>query len=183
MSIITKSELRRDILMRLRSMSPLEVNRQSDILITKFINSGLLDGINSIMLYYPIAGECNVKWLMDYCVNLGLQVLLPRIDGDNMVIADYNNGMAIGAYGIYEPSGHALDIVPDVIVTPFVAITDDGIRLGRGKGYYDRYLRNYCGNTIGLALSQQLVDYIPNDAHDVRIKRVIAIKEYDNESN
>ncbi len=107
------------------------------------------------------------------------RVLLPRI-GDNysMEFYEYNpSTLSSGAYGIFEPqSGEPLpssDI--DLVIVPGVAFTHDGKRLGRGKGYYDRYLSS-CGmraKTIGVCYPHQIVDYLPTEEHDVVMDLVV----------
>ncbi len=63
----------------------------------------------------------------------------------------------------------------DLIVVPGVAFTAAGARLGRGRGYYDRYLsqpemRAY---TVGVCYAHQIVDALPSEPHDVAVERVI----------
>ena len=56
-----------------------------------------------------------------------------------------------------------------------VAFTADGRRLGRGRGYYDRYLGDpaFRGFRVGVCYAHQLVDDLPVEPHDVRMDRVI----------
>ena len=67
----------------------------------------------------------------------------------------------------------------DIILIPGMAFTEDGKRLGRGKGYYDTYLLKTTNimkkspKTIALAFRQQVIDEIPVDEHDFLIDRVM----------
>jgi 5-formyltetrahydrofolate cyclo-ligase len=64
---------------------------------------------------------------------------------------------------------------PDVVVVPGLAFTPNGQRLGQGGGWYDRFLvgvRDGC-ETIGVCFHEQLVDALPNEAHDVAVDRVV----------
>lgn len=63
----------------------------------------------------------------------------------------------------------------DLVVCPGVAFTADGRRLGRGRGYYDRYLGDpvFRGFRVGVCYAHQLVDDLPVEPHDVRMDRVI----------
>ena len=67
----------------------------------------------------------------------------------------------------------------DLIVVPGVAFTADGKRLGFGGGYYDRYLANYLGQTVSLALTTQLADAVewPVEDHDVMIGQVVNLEQ------
>ena len=87
------------------------------------------------------------------------------------------DALVFGAFGILEPQGErpcpAGEI--DLVVCPGVAFTADGRRLGRGRGYYDRYLGvpAFRGFRVGVCYAHQLVDDLPVEPHDVRMDRVI----------
>ena len=106
------------------------------------------------------------------------RVVLPRVEGDAMrFYACRPDALVFGAFGILEPQGErpcpAGEI--DLVVCPGVAFTADGRRLGRGRGYYDRYLGDpaFRGFRVGVCYAHQLVDDLPVAAHDVRMVRVI----------
>ena len=85
--------------------------------------------------------------------------------------------MAVGAFGINEPQ-RGVPVRPeeiDAIVVPGVAFTADGVRMGRGKGFYDRYLsqKGFAALKIGVCYREQLVDDIPAEPHDVAMDVVI----------
>ena len=84
--------------------------------------------------------------------------------------------LAIGAYNIMEPTGEVYDDYKeiDLAVIPGVAFDAEGNRMGRGKGYYDRFLplvpQAY---KLGVCFPFQKVDSIPTDEHDIRMDEVI----------
>ena len=61
----------------------------------------------------------------------------------------------------------------DVVLVPGVAFDAEGHRLGRGRGYYDRFLRTCKARTIGVCFDFQKVDEVPVDAFDVTIDEVV----------
>lgn len=65
----------------------------------------------------------------------------------------------------------------DLLIVPGVVFTREGIRIGYGGGYYDRYLENYEGNTLSLAFHFQVVSYIPAEPFDQPIQKIITEKE------
>ena len=106
------------------------------------------------------------------------RVVLPRVEGDAMrFYACRPDALVFGAFGILEPQGErpwpAGEI--DLVVCPGGAFTADGRRLGRGRGYYDRYLGDpvFRGFRVGVCYAHQLVDDLPVEPHDVRMDRVI----------
>ena len=113
------------------------------------------------------------------------RVVLPRVDGDEMEFyryvpsADGASGvLAKGAFGIDEPQSDER-VEPaeiDVIIVPGVAFTRDGVRCGRGRGYYDKYLSSadFRGFKIGVCYGCQLFEELPAEPHDVRMDMVVA---------
>ena len=86
--------------------------------------------------------------------------------------------METSAFHIDAPQGPAfLDFSSiDLIVVPGVAFTLDGSRLGRGGGYYDRFLSRpeiQHAATIGICFPCQLLDRLPVEPHDVRMDHII----------
>ena len=107
------------------------------------------------------------------------RIVLPRCEGEVMNFYDYSpEVMQSGSFGINEPQG-AESCQPseiDFMVVPGVAFTADGRRLGRGKGFYDRYLsqNGFAAITVGVCFREQVVDEIPSEPHDRVVESVIA---------
>jgi 5-formyltetrahydrofolate cyclo-ligase len=79
-----------------------------------------------------------------------------------------------GPYGIAQPAASAEAIVPDVLFVPLVGFTASGGRLGQGGGHYDRWLAaNAHVPAIGLAWDCQLVEALPDEAHDRALSAVV----------
>jgi len=83
--------------------------------------------------------------------------------------------------GIDEPGEHSQAVGPNEltgILIPGVAFDLRGYRLGRGKGYYDRYLKNCICRLIGIGYSAQLSqDDLPFETHDVKVNVIVTDKE------
>jgi 5-formyltetrahydrofolate cyclo-ligase len=62
---------------------------------------------------------------------------------------------------------------PEVLIVPGVAFDSTGARLGRGKGYYDRFLESFKGETIGVCYNESLVEGIPMHEHDKHLDTII----------
>ena len=82
--------------------------------------------------------------------------------------------MESGAYDIMEPTGEVWTGDVDLIVTPGIAFSKSGQRVGRGKGYYDRLLKTIDCYKIGICFSFQLMDLSDViETHDVKMNEVI----------
>lgn len=83
-----------------------------------------------------------------------------------------------GAFGILEPTGpyhHSHDVLPtlDLIVVPALGATSEGIRIGKGAGYYDRALEGSRTPTVLLLFDSEIDPTIPYEAHDARADFII----------
>lgn len=132
-----------------------------------------------ILMYYSLPDEVDTHKTVNILANMGKTVLLPRvIDNENMEIRIYHNhnDLEKGSFGIMEPTG-PLFIDYDkinVAVVPGMSFDTAGHRLGRGKGYYDRFLPKACNAyKIGVCFNFQKQEIIPTDEHDITIDYVI----------
>lgn len=106
------------------------------------------------------------------------RILLPVVVGDDLELRLYTGpeDLAIGAYGIEEPTGARFTdyTAIDLIIVPGVAFDRNGNRLGRGKGYYDRLLpRIPSAYKIGICFPFQVVEEVPAEPFDIRMDEII----------
>ena len=172
----TKQELRQLI----RRQKKLHAGDNSAITINKLKKHPNLSCARIILLYCALPDEVQTQRLMDELVRQGKTVLLPKvINNTDMELRRYTStkDLSLGAYGIMEPTGeHFTDYASiDVAVIPGMAFDNKGHRLGRGKGYYDRFLSQLTSKTykIGLCFPWQQVDCVPTDANDIAMDDVI----------
>jgi 5-formyltetrahydrofolate cyclo-ligase len=99
----------------------------------------------------------------------------PRLRNEEIepVIAQEHGDFAPGQFGIHEPSGNVLMERPDLILVPGLAFDRQGGRLGRGKGYYDRFLVRMTAKKIGVCFACQLVEDVPLESHDHPLDGVV----------
>lgn len=67
-------------------------------------------------------------------------------------------------------------VTPDILIVPGRAFSLNGDRLGRGKGFYDRFLNDYKYLTIGVCLEAQIKDFIVTEEHDHRVDYIVTEK-------
>lgn len=78
---------------------------------------------------------------------------------------------------ILGPDLKSKEVVPDLILVPGLAFSESGDRLGRGKGFYDKYLEHYRGVKIGVCFGTQVVDEIPTETHDIALDYLVSEQE------
>ena len=133
----------------------------------------------TVMAYWPLPDEVDIRPLIDALVGQGDIVLLPKVlDDDNMELRRYTSpdDLREGAFHIMEPAGTPFTDYSqiDVALVPGMAFDAAGHRLGRGRGYYDRFLSTHVSPLlIGVCFPFQRVAEVPNDPHDVCVDEVI----------
>lgn len=127
-----------------------------------------------VMAFAALPGEPDTDALFRRLADVGKQLVLPRIDGDLLVPVRAGGTWSSGTWGIREPVGPAVDVTDiDLVIVPGLAFTVDGHRLGRGKGFYDRFLAAVDAPTIGVCFSEQIVDELPVEGFDICVDRVV----------
>lgn len=122
----------------------------------------------------PATAEVLRRWSA-----MGKRVAVPRVEGDVMRFFWFDPAtQALGSFGIEEPTAKAVLCDPreiELMIVPGVAFTATGDRMGRGRGYYDKYLSqsDFRGFAIGVGYGHQLLETLPVEAHDVRLDAVI----------
>lgn len=104
--------------------------------------------------------------------------LLPCVKGGELELRYFDGEEKLcpgEGYAIPEPVGDVFTDFDriDLILVPGMAFDKAGNRLGRGKGYYDKILRNCKACKIGLCFAFQLVEEVPTEPHDIRMDLVI----------
>lgn len=133
----------------------------------------------TVMLYLSLPDEVDTHTLVDTLLCMGKRVLLPVVVGEGVMRVCLYTGkdsLAVGAYGIQEPTGAPYEDLADidVVVVPGMVFDSFGHRLGRGKGYYDRFLtRIPHAYKIGMCFDFQKVEHVPTDANDVSVDEVL----------
>lgn len=133
-----------------------------------------------VMAFCALPDEPALLPLLDELVEQGSTVLLPRVvDAELMEIRRYTgrHDLRVGAFHILEPMGPLFTDVDkiDVVLVPGMAFDAAGHRLGRGRGYYDRFLAA-CpkARKIGVCFRFRLLDSVPVDVHDILMDEVVS---------
>ena len=126
--------------------------------------------------YYPIQSEIFTQDIIQELISDGKEVFLPKVIEENIEfrkIKDFSS-LEKGRFDIMEPKDNCLtDNNLDVILIPTVGISPDGVRLGYGYGFYDRFLAKFNTTTIALTLEKQIVKNIPKSDHDIIIDWIV----------
>ena len=170
---MNKQEQRQEIRLRLKRLENKDV--LSDKIYSSLISLNLLKG--KVLIYNSLNSEVSTNKLVDYYKDK-VDLFMPKVVGEDMVFikVDENTKYSIGAFGIGEPIGKEYtkdDISFDVCVTPLLGFDKHLNRLGKGKGYYDRFFAKCNCKKMGVAFEAQKVDSIDADTFDVKLDMIV----------
>lgn len=180
MTPTAKDLLRKEIRTRKLAFSSKERAVSSSLLCSLLAHHPRVKAAKVVMLYNALPDEVDTRRLIDVLRDEGKTVLLPVVlDGQHMEVRPYKGADAMhsGAFHIREPEGEAFTQLRhiDVAIVPGMAFDPAGHRLGRGRGYYDRFLPHIPqAYKIGVCFNFQLVDQVPVDTTDVKMDEVVA---------
>jgi 5-formyltetrahydrofolate cyclo-ligase len=174
-----KAALREELLTRRRNR-PAPERAAAAAAVTTALLRGLA-AVRTFAAFVPDELEPGHGRLPAAYTQLGARVLLPVVptEGRELVWAVDTGRLGPGRFGLLEPLGPRLGATAigtaDVVIVPAVAVARDGIRLGRGGGYYDRALRHVRPGAalVAVVFDDEVVDELPDEPHDLRVTAVV----------
>lgn len=174
-----KHELRHTIRNLKRQYSSRQLEALSLAICQRLLAHPRVIQANTILLYYSLPDEVNTHETVEQLFRMGKTILLPHVINDgNMEIIMYEGAERLqkGTYAIMEPSGTPYTNYPaiELAIIPGMGFDRHGNRLGRGKGYYDRFLASIPPiYKIGVCFDFQKVDEVPCEPTDIRMDEVL----------
>lgn len=130
-----------------------------------------------IAVVLSTAMELNTQPIITRAWAENKQIVVPKIINKQMIFVEFKSDSELrtGQLNIKEPVSN-LTVDSDAIdlaIVPGLAFTRHGGRLGYGAGYYDRFLVNFKGETVSLALNIQLLESLPMEPHDQKVAKIL----------
>lgn len=173
-----KNTLRKEIRAEKKSRTKNELYQQSANVMQQLSVHPQFLKAKTVMLYASLPDEVQTLEFIEQWRSKK-RIILPVVDGDDIIptALDENIQLKNGEFNILEPQNQAYKGNFDLIIVPGMAFDRQGHRLGRGKGYYDRFLSNYSNvYKIGLCFDFQLVENVPCEKHDQVMDEIISYK-------
>lgn len=174
-----KNRLRRDLLEKRRSLPQSLRREKSALILGVLLSEKTFSDASSVALYFPVNGEVDTREIFRKCVDLEKKVFFPKTLGSELVFLKTENieELTPGAFAIPEPPAdaeRARGDELDLVLVPGVAFDFSGNRIGYGKGFYDRFLKDIPRQVrFGLSYRFQVLESVPSHETDVRMGRVI----------
>ena len=186
-----KQLLRAEMKKQLASFTDAQKKEESTEICSVLASSRFWPSLSGLAAFLPLQDEPNLHPLFERALAEGKAFYLPRIDGEDLVfhtVSSFKSGLRPHAYGMPEPSP---DLPPAdwsaaggplLFLVPGLAFDRRGGRLGRGKGFYDRFFLSFAGKTpgnalvLGAAFSCQLAGCLPLEKTDYPLDGLVTHK-------
>lgn len=181
--MLSKKELRRRLIEN-RSNIPEDVRREKSLKIKeKLLQSPVLQQAERVFVYVSFGSEVQTHELINELIKMGKTVGVPLCNTETHTmsvkeITDFSQ-LIKGNYNILEPDSSLKEIPKDeidLVIVPAAAFDSDGYRMGYGGGYYDRFLADFNGKSIGVAFSECITEALPKGKFDKKVNEVITDK-------
>ncbi|MCR4337495.1 MAG: 5-formyltetrahydrofolate cyclo-ligase [Candidatus Omnitrophica bacterium] len=181
-----KLTIRKRILNLLKNQKEEERLYKSQAILKQFFKIPEYSEVKTILFYFAFGGEVETMEMIKRAQHEGKKVALPFVLLKEkklipILIENLEEDLEHGPYGIPQPYYNESKILDlknlDMAVIPGLAFDKRCYRLGRGIGFYDRFLARFPQDkkisSVGLAFDFQLVDSLPTQEHDVPVSRVV----------
>ena len=169
---MSKQELRAECKRR-RAAIPADGKAKLDELIRRrIVETEVFQRAETVLIYAPVKGEIDLLPLVAICRRMGKEVGFPiSLEDGRLAFRSPEAGEALvtGAFGIPEPPSTAKPSTLNektLCILPGLSFDVKGNRLGYGKGFYDRFLADFPGTTLGAVYEKLMSPSVPTEPHD-----------------
>ncbi|MCQ2229901.1 MAG: 5-formyltetrahydrofolate cyclo-ligase [Bacteroidales bacterium] len=175
-----KKSLRKEIKSLKARLTESQKQEAEEIVLGGLLRDKRFMSCQNIIAYSSLPDELPTSKIISELMRYGHNIYLPVIIGENIEFHLYEgveNMKEEVQFGIKEPL-QSCRVLPEneavSIIVPGIAFTTTGKRLGRGGGYYDRYLTKQKNSyKVGVAFKCQCVTDIPTDEFDISMDKVL----------
>lgn len=171
-----KKRVRELLAQKRRLLSKEDIAEQSSKVVAAVEQMPSFQSAKTVLIYYPTHNEVDLLSLIKR-YKKEKTFLFPVVHRKTMTACPYegNAKMHRGKFNIPEPTTEPYVGGIDLILVPGVGFDNSGNRLGRGGGYYDKFITRVGRKTllVGVGYDFQLVDKVPANRWDKRLDYVV----------
>ena len=170
---LIKDLIRKDCSLKRRQLPVRSLNPDLIFNMKEFINA------DYIFCYVSFGSEISTTEFIKFVLDSGKKLVVPRCkdkNGNMEAVRLYGESdLCIGTFGIYEPvNGSPIDSrLIDFAIIPALSFDHAGYRVGYGKGYYDKFMKDISPFKVGVCHKEICAKNIPHEVHDLKCDKVI----------
>lgn len=167
--------IRRTLKEKRRALSKDQITDMSNAVYKNFLTLSI--DAKTCFIYKDFNGEVLTTPFIEYFKSLGSTISYPFIkESDMFAVIPNNNEFKRNLFGVEEPNEFTITNDIEVAIIPLIACDENKNRLGFGKGYYDKFLRDKTCLKIGICYDFQVLDNVPTHELDVPLDIIITDK-------
>lgn len=174
----------RNICKKFRNNLPAEKKQQLDLILQeKFLQIEEYKNTKTLLAFVSKDIEINTETIIKQALADGKTLALPKCKEENLMdfyIVNHLSQLKEGYYGLLEPDPEKCTMLSDttdtICLVPGLSFDREGYRIGFGKGYYDRFLLDYKGVTVGMCYAKCVQESLPKGYYDRPIDILITEK-------
>ncbi|GMO45429.1 MAG: 5-formyltetrahydrofolate cyclo-ligase [Termitinemataceae bacterium] len=189
---MTKQELRKEMKQKLKGLSKEQFAVEGQKAAARLIKTELWQSYKRILIYLSMPDELDTTALLNAAFNEGKEVYSPKVESDTSMrffrVSADESSWVTGAFDIREPAGRESDVFDPndgkaLVISPGLAFDRSGNRMGRGKGYYDRFYEKLFSASpdsacCALCMSISIVPSVPTDMYDRKVNAICTQDEF-----
>jgi 5-formyltetrahydrofolate cyclo-ligase len=184
-AVLRKKSIRKQHLEQRALMSEHDYRMRSNAICTHLMEMADRSKARRVHAFLPIVSrfEPNIIPALEHFISSGITVVVPIADAATRhmqhTLLTHDVEYEVGAWG--EPIPKKVELVNvehyDLIIVPMLSVDSKGYRLGYGKGYYDQFLTEVSGTTVGICYDNERLEEVPIEKHDRPVTYVITEKQ------
>jgi 5-formyltetrahydrofolate cyclo-ligase len=190
--MITKKELRKEMKLKLNALPKEQFKTEGKAAAERLSTTDLWKQHDTVLIYLSMPDELDTSALLDIAFCNNKKVYAPKVESDTSMnffrVTPDSSSWVIGAFDIREPCGKSEDKFnfsgeKVLVVSPGLAFDKKGNRIGRGKGFYDRFYEKLFNASpdskiCALCMSIALVDEVPTEEFDRKVNAICTKDEF-----
>lgn len=178
----SKKILRKDILKRRNEINNAYKEKKSFKIFNRLIKLSEIECSDNICTYVSKGSEVDTLFMIEKLLCLNKSVYVPKSDIKSNLMTFYRinslSELRLGAFSVPEPISETERYEQynkrDICIVPALSFDKQGFRLGYGKGYYDRFLKDFTGIKIGLCFDEFIKEKLPKYETDIAVDMIIS---------
>ena len=174
---LDKASIRARSIQKRKAMPEEEYRSKSELISLRLFSFCVERQIKVIHCFLPMVArrEPDISRFIDMALDGGIRVIVPEVVKGQLEMRHHwykkSTRLQDGHWGVSVPSAsdEADPSFAELIMVPMLAAGRKGYRVGYGKGFYDYFLSRIDAVFVGVCFSNELVDHVPNEPHDVQV--------------